>query len=203
MLYRVFWVPPRRQPVAVGGRNIEIFGPYGRWGGRKIGYSQPIRFRLSPLFRRHDGQRIGGSPHFSKRTKTRSPVRRGIVADAGATREGRPGRGLIRCGSFSIARSRQNGLGSIPLSCVTRSVDRLTDKGHVEDLSPVRGAPVCRSLKAGALTGSEYHGGGRVDAEGKAILLMVRELEISDSRDWRTAGRYLGPGRVGGFARRG
>ncbi len=125
--------------MAVGGRNSEIFGPYGRWGGRKIGYSQPIRFRLSPLFRRHDDQRIGGSPHFSKRTKTRSPVHRGIVADAGAPRQGRPERGLIRCGSLSIARSRQNGLGSIPLSCVTRSVDRLTDEGHVEDLMPGRG----------------------------------------------------------------
>ena len=61
----------------------------------------------------------------------------------------------MRCGSSGNARSRQNGLGSIPLSCVTRSVDRLTDGGHGEDLHPGRGAPVCRSLKAGALTGSE------------------------------------------------
>ena len=65
----------------------------------------------------------------------------------GAAREGRLGYGLMRCGSFGIARSRQNGLGSIPLFCVTRSVDRLTDGGHREDLYPGRGAPVCLSLK--------------------------------------------------------
>ena len=54
--------------------------------------------------------------------------------DVGRRRgERRPGRGVIRCGSWFIARSRQNGLGSIPLSCVTRSVDRLTDGGHGED----------------------------------------------------------------------
>ena len=80
---------------------------------------------------------------------------RKTVADAGAPREGRPGRSLMRCGSSGNARSRQNGLGSIPLSCVTRSVDRLTDGGPGEDLLPGRGAPVCRSLKAGAFTGPE------------------------------------------------
>ncbi len=61
----------------------------------------------------------------------------------------------MRYSSFGIARSRQNGLGSIPLFSVTRSVDRLTDGGHGEDLHPGRGAPVCRSLKAGALTSPE------------------------------------------------
>ena len=79
----------------------------------------------------------------------------GQVAGAGAACEGRPGNGLTRCAPWYIARGRQNGLGSIPLSCVTRSVDRLTDGGHGEDLYPGRGAPVCRSLKAGALTGPE------------------------------------------------
>ncbi len=49
----------------------------------------------------------------------------------------------MRCGSFGIARSRQNGLGSIPLSCVTRSVDRLTDGGHGEDFIS---RPGCASL---------------------------------------------------------
>ncbi len=78
-------------------------------------------------------------------------MRRKIIADPGVAHEGRPD-GVRLLG---IARSRQNGLGSIPLSCVTRSVDRLTDRGHGEDLQPGRGAPVCRSLKAGALTGPE------------------------------------------------
>ena len=90
-----------------------------------------------------------------KAHQDRSAMRRKIVADAGAAREGRPGCGLMRCGSWFRARSRQNDLGSIPLFCVTRSVDRLTDGSHVEDLSPVRGAPVCLSRKAGALTAQE------------------------------------------------
>ena len=34
--------------------------------------------------------------------------------------------------------------------------------------------------------------GRGADGKGKAILLMARELEISDSRDWRTAGKYVG-----------
>ena len=134
--------------------GISKFSPMERVGNwRKIGYSQPIRFQLSPLFRRHDGERIGGSPHFSPETVVRCAERQ--LPTSGAVREARPGYGLMGCGSFGIARSRQNGLGSIPLSCVTRSVDRLTDKSHVEDLNPVRGAPVCRSLKASALTGPE------------------------------------------------
>ena len=78
-----------------------------------------------------------------------------MVADAGATCEGRPERGSDEVRLLGNARSRQNGLGSIPLFCVTRSVDRLTDGSPGEDLGPGRGAPVCRSLKAGALTGTE------------------------------------------------
>ncbi len=51
----------------------------------------------------------------------------------------RIGGGLMRCGSLVSRGAARNGLGSIPLFCVTRSVDRLTDKGHVEDLMPGRG----------------------------------------------------------------
>ena len=74
--------------------------------------------------------------------------------DTGAPLGGRPG-WLDAVRLPCNARSRQNGLGSIPVSCVTRSDDRLTDGGPGEDLGPGRGAPVCRSLKAGALTGPE------------------------------------------------
>ena len=31
---------------------------------RETGYGQPIRFKLSALFKSYDGARIGGSPHF-------------------------------------------------------------------------------------------------------------------------------------------
>ena len=94
----------------------------------------------------------------------------------------RPGHGLIRCGSVGIARSRQNGLGSIPLFCVTRSVDRLTDGSHGEDLNPGRGAPVCRSLKGWCSyeTRVASHGEGRWSRQGDLVYgVRVRNCKLA------------------------
>ena len=118
------------------------------------------------------------------RTESAARCTEMTVADAGATREGRPGRGLMRCGSWYIARSRQNGLGSIPLFCVTRSVDRLTDGGHGGGLTS---RPGCASLSLpeglALLRAQSNMAWSGSDGQGKAILFMVCELEISDWGD--------------------
>ena len=78
----------------------------------------------------------------------------------------------MRCGSSGNARSRQNGLGSIPLSCVTRSVDRLTDGSHGEDLHPGRG---CAGL---SLPQGRRSYGDRIAWRGEGQ--MVREEDLVD-----------------------
>ncbi len=90
----------------------------------------------------------------------------------------------MRCGSWYIARSRQNGLGSIPLFCVTRSVDRLTDGGHGGGLTS---RPGCASLSLpeglALLRAQSNMAEGESDGQGKTILLMAPGLEISNSCD--------------------
>ena len=98
--------------------------------------------------------------------------------DAGAALEGRPG-WLDAVRLPGIARSRQNVLGSIPLSCVTRSVDRLTDGGHGGGL---QSRPGCAGLSLpegpALLRAQSNMARGGSDVEGKTILLMEGELEI-------------------------
>ena len=110
---------------------------------------------------RRRGAPLGAPGESRSSQKTvQSPILPNLPSTTGP--EGRPGHGLMRCGPWYIARGRQNGLGSISLSCVTRSVDRLTDGGHGEDLLPGRGAPVCRSLKGWRSYGPTvtWRGGG-------------------------------------------
>ena len=75
----------------------------------------------------------------------------------------------------------KNGLGSIPLFCVTRAVDRLTDGSHGEDLDPGRGAPVCRSLKGWRFYGSRVARWGEGRWSGKDDLVYgarVRDFRL-------------------------